>query len=107
MGKQIDTDALIDSGSNYSVFRPEFAQALGLPIERGRLTDFVGISADLSAYLHKIELQIFEKPFECEVAFTRKLHTSFNILGRVGFFDRHEITFKEKEKKVVITEIEV
>lgn len=104
-GKHIDTVALIDSGSNYSIFQPELAKVLGIPIDRGKLTTFSGISAAMEGHIHRIQIKVFDEPFECEVAFTRKLYTSFNILGRIGLFDRHEITFKEKENKVILTEL--
>ncbi len=49
-------------------------------------------------------MQAIGDPFECEIGFA-KMATSFNLIGRIGFFDRHEITFKEKEKMLALTEI--
>lgn len=105
LGRRLTVDALLDSGANYSLFRPEVADALGLPIDRGERVNFSGISSEIYAFLHRVDLKLFEKAFQCEVGFSRKMQTSFNILGRKDFFELHELLFREKEKKVTITEV--
>ena len=106
LGKEIDIGGLIDSGASYCVFHAELGEALGLPIGRSAPTYVDTVSEKVAVHMHKIRLQVLGEPFECEAAFVKNMGTSFNLLGRVGFFERHGITFKENEKKVVLDENE-
>ena len=84
--------------------KAELAQELGIPLERSAPALVKTVSEKVAVHLHKIRLQVLGEPFECEAAFIKNMGTSFNLLGRVGFFERHGITFKENEKKVVLNE---
>lgn len=105
LGKETGCEALLDSGSNYSLFQTEIAESLGIPIERGRRISIKTVSGEMPIFIHKITLQLLEKEFECEVGFVRGMGTSLNLLGRIGVFENHEITFKEKEKKLMLNEV--
>ncbi|MBI5225036.1 hypothetical protein HY989_04165 [Candidatus Micrarchaeota archaeon] len=100
------TDGIIDSGSNYCIFHPWVAEKVGIPWLRGEKKTISTVSEKVDVYLSKVKMAIFGNKFECVVGFA-KMGTSFNLLGREGFFENHEITFKEKEKRVIITELEV
>ncbi len=102
--KTIAIDVLIDSGADFCCFKSEVATLLGIPIERGQQKKIATASDEIIAYLHEIELQIFDKHITCKVAFSREFKFLENIAGRLNFFEAHEITFKEKEKKVQIKE---
>ena len=105
--KALETNALIDSGAIISIFKPEIADYLGLPIDRGEERTSIGISGKLKVYIHNIKLEVFEgKSFECKIAFSREFKSRFNLLGRQDFFDRHLITFDERRKCTKIEEIE-
>src|SRR3989338_5802221 len=96
--QSLTVNALIDSGAVISIFKPEVADYLGLPIDRGEKRTSTGISGNIDIYIHNIKIQIFDKSFDCKIAFSRQLKSRFNLLGRDGFFDRHLITFDEKKK---------
>ncbi|MDO8554526.1 MAG: hypothetical protein Q7S22_06990 [Candidatus Micrarchaeota archaeon] len=100
----LEIHTLIDSGAVISIFKSEVADYLGIPIDRGERRTSTGISGPITVYIHNLKLQVFDKEFECKIAFSRQLKSRFNILGRDGFFDRHTITFDEKIKKITITE---
>ena len=102
LGNLVVTDALIDSGATLSIFRPEIADRLGIPIERGKKILIRGIAGDVIAYVHALRIRILEQDFEWNVAFCRNLGFSLNLMGRSGFFENHEVTFHEKEKQVVL-----
>lgn len=105
LGKGVNVDGVIDSGSNYCLFNSEVAASLGLPLERAGPVEITTVSDKVKIYLHQVEMSVLGEPFSCKVGFMRKMGTSFNLLGRAGFFERHHVTFKENEKKVVLEEI--
>ena len=101
---ELDLEVLVDSGASFSTFREEVAELLGINIEEGEKRQSIGISGKIEVYLHQIDMKVFDSWFTCTVAFSRELTSSFNLLGREGFFDRHLISFNQKEKKTIITE---
>ena len=101
---EIDLEVLVDSGASYTTFRGEIADLLGIKIEDGEKRVSVGVSGKIDVFLHDIDMKIFDKWFSFRVAFSRDLTSSFNLLGREGFFDRHLVTFNQKDGKTTITE---
>src|SRR3989338_6723587 len=93
---ETDADALIDSGANVSIFRLDIADLLDITIEDGKRSESTGIGGKVEVFVHELELKIFDKWFPCKVGFSKQITTSFNLLGREGFFDRHLVTFNEK-----------
>ena len=98
--ERIRTDALVDSGAAMCLFKGEIGRALGINIVGGEKKIFQGVSAKLLGYIHEIEITIADKTFKTKVAFSDDLSTSFNLLGRLGIFDKFSITFKEKENEI-------
>lgn len=94
--------ALVDSGAIFSIFRPEIAGYLGIRIKTGQSFHFHGIAGRIVGYLHKIPMKVNQETFDCYIAFSPELETSFNILGRNNFFLPFLITFNEKHQKVLI-----
>lgn len=103
-GMEKDLDALVDSGAVVSTFRSDIAEALGIPIEEGERRLSVSVAGRVEVFIHEVELKIFEKWFPCKIAFSKSMSLNFNLLGREGFFDRHLVTFNEKERKTILTE---
>ena len=98
--------ALIDSGASFSLFRPEIAHYLGIPVNIGRKLYFQGIKGKIVGYLHQITMRLDHKKFDCYIAFSKELDASFNILGRNNFFLLFLITFNEKNQRILIEENE-
>lgn len=98
--------ALIDSGASFSLFRPEIAHYLGIPVNIGRKLYFQGIKGKIIGYLHQITMRLDHKKFDCYIAFSKELDASFNILGRNNFFLLFLITFNEKNQRILIEENE-
>jgi hypothetical protein len=96
--------ALIDSGASCSLFRPEIANYLGIPVNVGRKLYFQGIKGKIIGYLHQITVRLDNKKFNCYIAFSNELDVSFNILGRNNFFLLFLITFNEKNQRILIEE---
>jgi hypothetical protein len=94
--------ALVDSGATFSIFRPEIADYLGIPISDGQSLYFHGIKGEILGYLHQIPVRVNQERFNCYIAFSPELEVSFNILGRNNFFLPFLVTFNEKAQKVII-----
>ncbi|HLD33793.1 MAG TPA: hypothetical protein VJB66_03630 [Candidatus Nanoarchaeia archaeon] len=98
----VDTDALIDSGSNLSVFRLDVALKLGLSYKSGKPFRMLSVQGSFLVYLHVIQLSIGDSTFPCHIGFSESFTPNLNLLGRIDFFDRFLITFDERNKKVVL-----
>jgi len=94
--------ALVDSGATYSIFRPEIASFLGIPIKKGERLYFYGIKGKILGYLHRVPVRVNREKFECNIAFSKEFKVSFNLLGRDNFFLPFLITFNEKFRKVLL-----
>ena len=94
--------ALIDSGASCSLFQPEIADYLGIPVDGGQRVYFQGIKGEIFGYLHRVSVRLNHKKFNCYIAFSNQLEVSFNILGRNNFFLPFLITFNEKYQKILI-----
>jgi len=100
--KEIRLNALVDSGASFSVFRPEIANYLGIPLEKGKPIYLTGLGGRILGYLHIIPVKVDGEEFKCKVVFSKELTISFNLLGRDNFFLPFLISFSEKSRKVVL-----
>ena len=94
--------ALPDSGASFSVFRPEIADFLGIPIESGKQMCLEGVGGRILGYLHLVKVGIGIKRFPCKIVFSREFTVSLNLLGRDNFFEEFLITFDEQKKQIVL-----
>ena len=106
LSNALPVEALIDSGADFGCFKADLADALGIPLERGEKKEIATVGGKITAYMHNIEIQLFDRKIKCQVAFSREFRFHANLIGRQDFFIKHEILFKEKEKVIEITEID-
>lgn len=100
---KLKVKALVDSGATLSVFRPEIADYLGIPIFRGKQIYLTGVGGRILGYLHKVDLSVDGREFfKCKIVFSKEFTVSFNILGRDNFFIPFLITFNERNRKIVL-----
>ena len=102
---EIDTDALIDSGANISVFREEIAECLEIVIEDGEEILLQGLGGRIVGYIHELKVRVDDEEFPCKVVFSKELTVGVNILGREGFFEYFQVTFNERDKEVILGKI--
>ena len=98
--RNVKTYALVDSGSTISVFRNEIAEDLTIIIQNGKEQMLQSASGLIKVYVHTLTVDIDGKRFEMKIGFSNELVSSFNILGRDGFFDRFRIVFDETHRKI-------
>ncbi|MCX6767245.1 MAG: retropepsin-like aspartic protease [Candidatus Micrarchaeota archaeon] len=102
-----DTAALVDSGADFSTIFEEHAKILGIDLEKLEETDVSGIGGSSKARKGRVAIEIKGKgehqAFRLDVPcmILKKHAENFPILlGRAGFFDEFEVTFKEKDKSI-------
>lgn len=98
--KVVDSSALIDSGATVSIFRLDFADYLGLKIEKGKKIYLGGVGGRIKGYLHKLPVEIANKKIILPIVFSYEYTISLNLLGREEFFKNFVILFDEKRKRV-------
>jgi hypothetical protein len=97
------TDAYVDSGAFYSIFRGEILESLQLRKEQGRLKMLRAADGKLiRSYLFRLPLQIGDIKLRGLIAFSDDLNVGFNLLGRHSIFDCFdEVAFNERKKTVM------
>jgi hypothetical protein len=79
------TEAKIDTGSEYCLFRREIGEALEIEIESGLPRTFSTLTGSLDAYGHEVTLQSFDLAFQSFVYFAKEYGLPRNLLGSVGW----------------------
>ncbi|MBC6476091.1 MAG: hypothetical protein GDA48_27445 [Hormoscilla sp. GM102CHS1] len=86
----------MDSGSEYTILHAKIAELVGFNYHTGnRISLQVGDGSLLLIYLHELEMQLVGKRFSCPVGFYPDLGVDFNVLGKIGIFDRFKICFQQ------------
>jgi hypothetical protein len=103
-GKPVETDAYVDSGAAFNVFRPEEAAALGLDLSKGRPASVTaGDGRIMRCSMFALVIQVGRYRFNSEVGFSKDLRVGLNILGLAGFFDHfREVSFQHRGRQVVL-----
>ena len=98
------TKALIDSGSDYSIFPLDFAYTLSIPISSSKKSIFSGFSGEKAVlYLNKVTLTIGDASCPVNVGFTDAIgEYSYSVLGQNGFFDNFKVCFDKSGKQVTV-----
>lgn len=102
--REAHTDALIDSGSSLSLFNIRVADRIGVPYKAGRPVTITTINGQLQAYRHLMSLKVGDIRFQCPIAFAADFKPTFNILGRMGFFETFDVLFRERCKQLSLNQ---
>ena len=96
--------ALVDSGATVSLFHTSIAEDIGIDLTGAEQVYLAGIGGYVRAYVKK-QLKVTIEGLggiHIPIAFTEYIVSDLAILGRQGFFEAFEITFREWEKKLII-----
>ena len=101
-GTSVRSEAYLDSGAFYSIFKMSVAAELGLDISRAKQRMFIVADGSfIPAKLIKLPLEIAGRRRVVEVAFSDRLNIGFNLLGRKDVFESFdEVIFREVRKEV-------
>lgn len=102
LSRKLLTDAVVDSGADFSIFDASIAEQLGLPYTRFEQREIAGIHGNVKAHFCTIQARVIEEFFNLPVAFVANYSGPFNILGRKSFFEKHVISFNESKLEIII-----
>jgi len=96
--------ALVDSGATISLFPTSIAEDAGLDLGDAEQVYLAGVGGYVRAYVKRQVRVTVEDlgSIKIPIAFTEYIASDLAILGRQGFFESFEITFREWERKLVI-----
>ena len=97
------TEAYVDSGAFYSIFRSEMLENLQLRMEHGIAKKFRAVDGKLiQARLFRLPIQLGDIKIRALIAFSDELRVGFNLLGRQTVFNAFdEVAFNERKRNVV------
>lgn len=96
-GLSLRSEAYLDSGAFYSIFKIGVAAQLGLDLSRAKERMFVVADGSfIPARIMKVPIEIGGKRKIADIAFSDRLNIGFNLLGRKDVFDAFdEVVFRE------------
>ncbi len=95
--------ALVDSGAVVSLFPEDVANAIGLDLSRGETRYLTGVGGYIKGkHVPDVEVVIRAFRLRIPVVFVRYMPIELAVLGRKGFFEAFEITFREWERKLIV-----
>jgi predicted aspartyl protease len=98
--------AFVDSGATFSIFSIDDARRIGIDWDKGRRQMIVvGDGSYIPTYFHDLQLKISEREITAPIGFSERLGVGFNILGRVGIFDKFQVCFNDHDRKVTFQNI--
>ena len=100
--KVVRTDANIDTGATFCVFKRELATALDIDVESGTPLRFSTVTGSFDAYGHVVTVKTFGFSFDVTVYFAAFEAFSRNVLGRRGWLDQVQLGLVEYESTLYI-----
>ncbi len=103
-GRSLRSEAYLDSGAFYSIFKIGVAAQLGVDLSRAKERMFVVADGSfIPARIMKMPIEIGGKRKIADIAFSDRLNIGFNLLGRKDVFDAFdEVVFKESSREVEV-----
>jgi len=103
-GKEFKTIFLVDSGADYSIITSEFAEELGIPLDRLPKKQMRGIGGTIELSSQGIEYEVDGTGivFEAKTFFGRDYKGGINLLGRKPLFSLAKVTFEEPKQQLVV-----
>ena len=95
----------IDSGADVSLITKSIGEALELKLKEGEeIKQLSGIGTSTIPYvLRTIKVKIGDKEFDARIAWSLTEDVPL-VLGRLDVFDKFDVIFKERERKVIFTD---
>ena len=100
--KLVRTDAYIDTGATFCVFKRELAAALDIDVESGSPLRFSTVTGGFDAYGHIVTLKTLGYSFEVTVYFAAFEAFTRNVLGRRGWLDQVQLGLIEYESTLYL-----
>lgn len=96
----------VDTGATFTILNIDDAHRMGIEWDRGRSQMIVvGDGSFIPTYFHDLSIQIGQWQMTAPVGFSERLGVGFNLLGRTGVFDRFQVCFNDRARKVTFQKI--
>ena len=106
--KQLDVMALLDSGADYTAIPKGIAEYIGMDLSKKAET-IVGVGGKIQAIPSRVMINIQHGHESYSIsAEVRVLDVDDKfpmLIGRKDFFEKFEITFKEKDKRIILKKV--
>jgi predicted aspartyl protease len=102
-GQDLNTDAKVDTGASYCIFRRKEGEHLGIDIESGDEIRFGTAMGSFIAYGHEVALVVLGIETFSTVCFAADESFSRNVLGRQGWLDRVKLGLVDYEGKLYLS----
>jgi hypothetical protein len=97
----VSVECLVDSGADTTIIPWQVGQFLGWTVDASDEPCIMGgISGNITCYERLIDIQIGMIRFECTAMWALSDDVP-NLLGRQDVFDRFNIEFRQRDKKVI------
>ena len=90
----------IDSGADYTLIPYRMGRFLGLEEIASEVKEIGGIAGVIGVRLSTVPMKIEQYQFDCTIAWAQVEHVPL-LLGREDVFERFEITFRQRARKVI------
>jgi aspartyl protease len=97
------TDAYLDTGATFCVFKSSLAEPLGLEVETGEPLRLSTVTGSFDAYGHRLTLETLGYSFDVTVYFAAHEGFTRNVLGRRGWLDHVRLGLVEYESKLYLS----
>src|SRR3989344_6137342 len=103
----ITYEALIDSGSEITIFPADLVAVLGINLKEGKPIEFGGVTGiPGKGYIHSIDLRIKGDKFKANCVFSDDIAPhGYGILGHFGFFNHFRVKFEYDIGNIELTPI--
>lgn len=84
---RVQVRAKLDTGSDFCVFQPHHADALGLELKRGVVERIRTAAGSFVAYGHEVTMTVLRLEWQATIYFAEPDNFPINVVGRLGFLD--------------------
>ena len=98
-------EAYVDSGASCSIFHAEVRDLIRPAIARPRrITMGLGDGRVIPVDIYQVKVRFAGRQLTVPIGFSKRFGTRFNLLGRLGFFERFLFTFNERSRTLEANE---
>jgi len=108
-GVSVESEAIVDSGSDHCFFDAEVGNSLGITTSNSEIKEVFGIGGNASLYyVHPVKVRLGDTLLDIKAGFVSKIGGQvfrYGVLGQEGFFDRFVVRFDLSKEMVELKEI--
>ncbi len=105
-GTWVEFHPYIDSGADITLIPYSFGLYLGLRVGEGKIEELKGVRGiAIPVEIRRVKMRIGDIELEPRIAWAL-IEEAPPLLGRLDIFDKFNITFKEREGKIIFEPVE-